>query len=104
MSKTKFLADECTFFQTVQLIKKLGFDVERIQDLGMTGARDSDVFAKVQEKKAILITNDRGFGDIRTYPPSSHYGVIVLKPPPHPYGVWKVHEVTENSLKERRPL
>lgn len=74
MPKPKFLADECAFIETVRLMRELGFQVERIQDLGMIGAKDSDIFAKAQETKTILITNDKGFGDIRAYPPSSHHG------------------------------
>ena len=79
MAKVKFLADECTFVQTALLMRKLGFDVKRIQQLGMTGAEDDKVFEKAQELKVVLVTNDKGFGDIRQYPPSSHYGMIVLK-------------------------
>jgi len=35
MLRPKFLADECTFVQTVRLMQELGFQVERTQDLGM---------------------------------------------------------------------
>ena len=99
MSKPRFLADECTFAQTVRLIQELGFRVERIQDLGMIGAEDSQIFAKAQEMKATLITNDRGFGNIRAYPPSSHHGVIVLKIPPNPQEIRRVHEVLRKLLE-----
>jgi len=64
MPKPKFLADECTFVEAVRLMRELGFQVERIQDLGMIGAEDSDILAKAQEIRAALITNDKGFGDI----------------------------------------
>lgn len=99
MLRPEFLADECTFVQTVRLMQELGFQVERIQDLGMIGAEDSDTFAKAQETKTILITNDKSFGDIRAYPPSSHHGVIVLKMPPSPHGVRRVHKVLRKLLK-----
>ena len=65
MTKAKFLADECTFVQTVMLMRNLGFDVQRIQQLGMTGAKDGEVFEKAQDLKVVLVTNDKGFGDIR---------------------------------------
>lgn len=32
------------------------------------------------------MTNDKGFGDVRDFPPSSHYGVIVLEMLPEPRG------------------
>ena len=28
----------------------------------------------------MLLTLDRGFGDVRSYPPGSHPGIIVLRP------------------------
>jgi len=37
-SKIKFLADECTFVQTVDLMRKLNCEVQGIQELGMNGA------------------------------------------------------------------
>jgi hypothetical protein len=46
MTNAKFLAGEGTFVQTVSLMRNLGFDVQRIQELGMTGADDDQVFEK----------------------------------------------------------
>ena len=67
-----FLADECTFAQTVRQMEALGCDVRRVQDVGLSGAPDAVVFRRAQETNSVLVTTDRGFGDIRTYPPSSH--------------------------------
>lgn len=44
MREAKFLADECTFVQTVRLMRELSFEIQRIQELGMTGAEDDEVF------------------------------------------------------------
>jgi len=100
MTKTKFLADECTFVQTVRFMRNLGLEVYRIQELGMTGADDNKVFEKAQDLKAVLITNDKGFGDIHEYPPSSHCGIILLKIAPDPVCVPKVHEMLKHLLKK----
>jgi len=100
MPEAKFLADECTFVQTVLLIRNLGFEVQRIQELGLIGADDDEVFEKAQDLKAVLITNDKGFGDIRRYPPSSHFGVIVLKMAPDPADIHKVHESLKELLRQ----
>ena len=80
-------------------MRKLGFDVKRIQQLGMTGAEDDKVFEKAQELKVVLVTNDKGFGDIRQYPPSSHYGMIVFKMAPDPVCVRQVHETLKQLLR-----
>ena len=99
MAKVKLLADECTFVQTVVLMRNLGFEVQRIQELGMTGAEDYKVFEKAQDLKAVLVTNDKGFGDIRQYHPFSHCGIIVLKMAPDPVRVREVHETLNQLLR-----
>ena len=98
-SKIKFLADECTFVQTVRLMRDLGCDVQRIQELGMSGADDHTVFRKAQEMGAVLVTNDKGFGDVRDFPPSSHHGVIVLRVLPKPEAVQAIHRVLTGLLE-----
>jgi predicted nuclease of predicted toxin-antitoxin system len=86
-----FLADECTFTRTVRRMKRLGWEVERVQNLGLEGAPDEEVFRTAQDRGAVLVTTDKGFGDVRSYPPSSHRGVIVLKVVPDPEQVRAVH-------------
>lgn len=74
-----FLVDECVSLQTTLLLRALGFHTESIHALGLRGMADSEVFKIAQEGKAILLTYDRGFGNIRKYPPRSHNGIIVLR-------------------------
>lgn len=94
-----FLADECTFTRTVRIMREIGCDATRVQDLGMSGASDADVFQKAQDTEAVLVTTDRGFGDIRAYPPSSHHGIILLKVVPDPEQVRAVHRTLETLLE-----
>jgi|FaiFalDrversion3_1042247.scaffolds.fasta_scaffold22998_2 predicted nuclease of predicted toxin-antitoxin system len=75
----KILADECTFDITVEFLRRHGYPVITVKELGLAGAKDHVVFAKAQELGAVLLTRDQEFGDIRRFPPSSHLGVIVLK-------------------------
>jgi len=96
----RFLADECTFASTVRLLRKLGFYVQRVQELNLVGAEDGEIFEKAQQLQAVLITNDRGFEDVRAYPPSSHRGIIVLKMEPDPDKVQAVHRVLEKLLQQ----
>lgn len=94
-----FLADECTFTQTVRQMEETGCDVTRVQDLGVSGASDAEVFKKAKGLGAVLVTTDRGFGDIRTYPPSSHHGIILLKVIPDPEQVRAVHRTLDTLLR-----
>jgi len=91
----KIFCDECVFGLTVNFLKVKGLDTVRAQDLGLRGASDDVIYSKAQELKRILITNDQGFGDIRRYPPSQHFGIIVLKMGPHPQSVNEIHSVLQ---------
>jgi len=74
-----FLIDECVSFQTYRLISKLGFTVKTVLDITHSGATDSEIFQVAQNQSLVIVTLDRGFGDIRIYPPNAHNGIIVLK-------------------------
>jgi hypothetical protein len=45
-----FLADECTFTQTVRMMRAAGCTVHRVQDLGMAGAPDAEVYQMALDK------------------------------------------------------
>ena len=74
-----FLVDECVSIQTTRMIKSLGFVVESVQGIGGYGISDKEVFKVAQERKSIIVTYDRGFGDTTKYQSHSHYGIIVIK-------------------------
>ena len=65
MAKVEFLADECTYQITVDFLRREGWKVKTVVELGMIGAIDTQVFSKAQELRLVLITRDKGFGDIR---------------------------------------
>ena len=54
-------------------------NVDIVTDEGLTGAPDHDVVAAATVAGLILISLDRGLGDIRAYPPGSHAGIVVLR-------------------------
>lgn len=54
-----------------------GHDVVRVQDAGLAGAPDSDVFDFAQRRKAVLITCDLGIADARVLMREPHAGVIL---------------------------
>jgi len=98
----RFLADECVYQETIDLLRGRGFDVVRVQDLGLGGASDREVLLKAQELDRVLLTNDLGFSDIRSYPPSRYRGIIVLKLRDYS-SIADVHTVLQDLLaKEKR--
>lgn len=57
-----------------------GYDAIGVLDQRMGGWDDRELWNAVQDEKRFLITADKGFGDLRIYPPGTHGGVLVLRP------------------------
>ena len=64
----------------VHMLRDLGHEAVGVVEQGMGGAKDQSLWLTVQEEKRFLVTADKGFGDIRHYPPGSHAGVLLLRP------------------------
>lgn len=57
-----------------------GYEASTVVEQGMGGWKDVSLWEAVQADKQFLLTADKGFGDIRTYPPGTHAGVLLLRP------------------------
>ena len=57
----------------------LGHDVDTVLDEALGGASDPEVLAAAIRDDRFLVTLDRGFGDVRRYPPGTHPGIAVLR-------------------------
>ncbi len=53
-------------------------DVDTVFDEGLSGAGDAKVLTAATSRNRTL---DTDFLDLKTYPPSSHSGVVVFRPP-----------------------
>jgi len=63
-----------------QLLRAAGHDAVNVLAQGMGGWKDTAIWKAVQTEQRFLVTADKGFGDIRVYPPGSHEGVLILRP------------------------
>jgi predicted nuclease of predicted toxin-antitoxin system len=64
----------------VQLLQDHGYDAVSVIDQQMGGWKDPSLWKAIQEENRLLVTADKGFADIRTYPPGKHAGVLLLRP------------------------
>ena len=65
----------------VGLLRQASFeDTRSVVEQGMGGWNDLSVWKVVQEEGRFFITADKGFADIRVYPPGEHAGVLLLRP------------------------
>lgn len=58
-----------------------GHDVHTAAEEGLSSASDPVLLAACVSEGWILVTLDRDFADIRAYPPGTHAGLWVLRPP-----------------------
>lgn len=61
-------------------LREMEYDASTVVEQSMGGWKDPDLWEAVQRKQQFLLTADKGFGDIRIYPPGSHGGVLLLRP------------------------
>jgi predicted nuclease of predicted toxin-antitoxin system len=63
-----------------QLLREYGYDAVSVIDQQMGGWKDPLLWKAVQKEGRFFVTADKGFADIRTYPPGKHAGILLLRP------------------------
>ena len=56
-----------------------GHDVDTVDDEGLRGHGDTDIWAGAQRDGRLLITQDLDFSDRRAYAAGSHHGLLVIR-------------------------
>ncbi len=74
----KFVIDEDMSYSTGRILKQRGYDVRDIRDYGLRGAEDEEIYDFAQREKAVILTGDRGFGNILRFPLDKHFGIVVV--------------------------
>jgi predicted nuclease of predicted toxin-antitoxin system len=64
----------------VNLLLDQGHAAVSVRAQSMNGWKDDRLWSAVQLEGRYLITADKGFSNIRRYPPGSHNGVVLLRP------------------------
>jgi predicted nuclease of predicted toxin-antitoxin system len=60
------------------VLEQFDHDCTTVVDEGLGGATDAQVAGAAAHEGRMLVTLDRGFGDIRAYPPGAHPGIVVV--------------------------
>lgn len=75
----KLKLDENLPVSLAALLADRGHETDTVFSEGLLGEDDPEVATAAKAAERMLITLDKGFGDIRTYPPGSHPGIIVFR-------------------------
>ena len=84
----------------IALLRRHGYEADRVFDEGLSGIEDPDLWARVRRDGQFLITLDLGFSDVRRYAPGTHPGILLLRP--RRKGRNAVSNVLRRALTERR--
>lgn len=76
----RFKLDENLPPEGATIFRSAGHDCHTVYDEDLSGAHDGTIARACHSEQRILVTLDLDFSDIRTYPPGSHSGIIVLRP------------------------
>jgi predicted nuclease of predicted toxin-antitoxin system len=71
----KVKLDEHLPYGLAALLRARDIDADTVADEGLSGATDPEVLAAAHGEGRMVLTLDRGFGDIRAYPPGTHPGI-----------------------------
>ena len=75
----KFKLDENIPVEACNLLKDKKHDAKSVIEEGLKSASDQKIFRKCVQERRCIITMDLDFSDIRSYPPETHYGIIVIR-------------------------
>lgn len=75
----RFKVDENLHPEVAQLLQQHGHDATTVYEEGLRGYADQEIAEVCRREARVLITLDLDFADIRTYPPKTYAGIIVLR-------------------------
>jgi len=75
----RFKLDENLPVEAADVLREAGHDALTVLDQQLGGQADEKIIGVCAREKRALITLDLDFSDIKTYPPSSHQGILVLR-------------------------
>lgn len=61
-------------------LETAGYAAATILGQGWSGLKDAELWPKICAEALFFITADKGFSDIRRFPPGTHPGILVLRP------------------------
>jgi predicted nuclease of predicted toxin-antitoxin system len=94
-----FLVDEDMPRSTAAALRQAGHTAWDVRDIGLRGQGDDQVFAEAQARSAILVTADKGFSNVLSYPSGSHAGIVVMRVP-NELPTWQVNHELMRALAE----
>ena len=75
----KIKVDENLPTSVATSLRSRGLDAHTVAEERLAGTKDPNLLEVARAEDRMIFTLDRGFGDIRAYPPGSHPGIVVFR-------------------------
>jgi predicted nuclease of predicted toxin-antitoxin system len=76
----RFKVDENLPVEVAELLRAAGFDSHTVTDEQLNGEPDASIARVLLHENRALMTLDLDFADIRSFPPDTYNGIVVLRP------------------------
>lgn len=97
----RFLVDEDLPRSATTLFRQHGYETVDVRDVGLRGAKDSEIAAYAKKHSLCLVTGDFDFSDIRVYHPSDYSGIVIVNPDPKQATARAILALLEGFLKQK---
>ncbi len=97
----RFLIDEDLPRSAGDLFRRYGYEAVDVRDVGLRGAKDSEIAAYAKKNSLCLVTGDFDFSDIRNYPPGRYSGIVIISPDPQVATAKSILNLLEAFLKQK---
>lgn len=97
----EFLIDEDLPESLSKLLHRYRHRATNVRDVGLRGAKDSQIASYAQSRRLCLMTGDFDFSDIRNYPPSQYAGLVVVGIPKNTSAI-SILNLVEGLLKQEK--
>jgi predicted nuclease of predicted toxin-antitoxin system len=77
----RFMVDEDLPRSTARALSVAGYGVLDVRDVGLRGAKDTEVFAYACQNKLTIVTADVDFAALAYSVPGEHWGLVLLRLP-----------------------
>ena len=75
----RFKLDENLPVELAHLFRDFDHDAVTVLDQGLGGAKDFQLASICKGERRAIVTLDKDFSDIRSYPPSEYAGLVVFR-------------------------
>jgi predicted nuclease of predicted toxin-antitoxin system len=76
----KFKLDENLPAELCADVRNAGHEADTVADEGLAGTADAILLERIRADGRVLLTLDKGIGDLRAYPPERYAGIVVFRP------------------------